>query len=78
MNHVYKVGDAVCASPQVERYSQPIRLVAGTVGAATVGYMASQLPADRGGLRTVGYGMALACSAWNLMSYNAVRGAQRS
>ena len=78
MNHVYKVGDAVCASPQVESYSQPIRLVAGTVGAATVGYMANQLPADRRGLRMVGYGMAAACSAWNLMAYTAVRRAQRS
>jgi NAD/NADP transhydrogenase beta subunit len=78
MEHVYKVGDAVCASPEVERYSQPIRLVAGTVGAGTVAYIANQLPADRQVLRVVGYGMAVACSAWNLMSYTAVRNVQGS
>lgn len=70
---IFLTNQGVCASYEAERVAQSVRLAAGSVGAGMVLYISSQLPDDRSVLRTTGYGLGLACAAWNLYLWSRVR-----
>lgn len=73
MLKVVKTNGLYCSNPGTESLAQTARLTAGTVGGPLVVYAASKLDDQYTTLRTT-LGLAgLACTAWNLMAWSAVK-----